>query len=145
MLLAQEDLPISVLRKGAFVRLSEEERIFWQLLFMTLFTKISSEDELTNISQNLVNSIETGKSENPAASTGKAKIVSLTENVDMTEFDDDFFAAQDKIKNSRGMSAEKLEECKNLLNGIIYFLDSYFLKTNEFPFSVGIEICKKRA
>ena len=145
MLLAQEDLPISVLRKGAFVRLSEEERIFWQLLFMTLFTKISSEDELTNISQNLVNSIETGKSENPAASTGKAKIVSLTENVDMTEFDDDFFAAQDKIKNSRGMSAEKLEECKNLLNGIIYFLDSYFLKTNDFPFSVGIEICKKRA
>ena len=45
----------------------------------------------------------------------------LTENVDMAEFDDDFFAAQDKIKNSRGMSVEKLEECKNLRNGLIYF------------------------
>lgn len=145
MLLAQDDLPLSVLRKGTFIRLSDEERIFWQLLFMTLFTKIPSDDELTNLSQTLVNSIATGISENPSASSGKSKVVSLTENVDMAEFDDDFFAAQDKIKNSRGMSVEKLEECKNLRNGLIYFLDLYFLKTNDFPFSAGIEICKKRA
>lgn len=146
-LLAQEDLPLSVLRKGNFIRLSDEERIFWQLLFMTFFTKIPSDDELTNIAQNLVSSIETGISDNPAASnsSGKSKLVSLTENVDMTEFDDDFFAAQDKIRNSRGMSPEKLEECKNLRNGMIYFLDLYFIKTNDFPFSTGIEICKKRA
>jgi nucleolar MIF4G domain-containing protein 1 len=146
-LVAQEDLPLSVLRKGNFIRLSDEERIFWQLLFMTLFTKVPSDDELTNITQNLVSSIETGISDNPTASTKNksSKIVSLTENIDMAEFDDDFFAAQDKILNTRGMSPDKLEECKNLRNGMIYFLDLYFIKTNDFPFSNGIEICKKRA
>lgn len=146
-LLAQEDLSLSVLRKGNFIRLSDEERIFWQLLLMTFFTKIPSDDELISITQNLVSSIETRISENPSASSssGKSKVVSLTENVDMTEFDDDFFAAQDKIRNTRGMSPEKLEECKNLRNGLIYVLDLHFIKTNDFPFSTGIEICKKRA
>lgn len=147
MLLAQEDLPLSILRKGNFIRLREEERIFWQLLFMTLFTRIPSDDELTNMTQTLVSSIETGIADNPttSASTGKSKVVSLTENVDMAEFDDEFFAAQDKLKNSRGMSPEKLEECKNLRNGMSYLLDVYFIKANDFPFTGGIEISKKRA
>lgn len=145
-LLAQEDLPLSILRKGNFIRLSEEEIIFWQLLFMTLFTKIPSDDELSNITQNLVISIETGIPNTSTTNNKSSKIVSLTENVDMTEFDDEFFAAQDKILNTRGgMSQEKLEECKNLRNGMIYFLDLYFIKTNDFPFTSGIEICKKRS
>lgn len=149
MLLAQEDLPLSILRKGNFIRLKDEERIFWQLLFMTLFTRIPSDDELTNITQTFVNSIATGITDNPSSSSSsgnvKSKVISLTENVDMAEFDDDFFAAQDKIKNSRGMSPEKLEECKNLRNGMSYLLDVYFIKSNDFPFTSGIEISKKRA
>lgn len=147
ILLAQGDLPLSILRKGNFIRLSEEERIFWQLLFMTLFTRIPSDENLTNLIQSFTSSIETGISENSSSRTGsgKVKVVSLTENVDMTEFDDDFFAAQDKIQNNRGMSPEKLEECKNLRNGLIYFLDLYFIKAEKFPFSNGIDICRKRA
>ena len=96
-LLAQEYLPLSILRKGNLIRLSDEEIIFWQLLFMTFFMKIPSDEELASITQNLVISIETGISDNPATFTSKSsKLISLTENVDMTEFDDDFFAAQDK-------------------------------------------------
>lgn len=148
MLLAQGDLALAVLRKGSFIRLKDEERIFWQLLFMTFFTRVPSDDELDSITQNLVCSIETGIVDNPtvSSSSGKSKsVMSLTENVDMAEFDDDFFAAQENIRNTRGMSPEKLEECKNLRNGIIYLLDLYFVKSNDFPFTVGVEICKKRA
>lgn len=148
-LLAQEDLPFSVLRKGNFIRLSEEEKIFWQLLFMTIFTRIPSDDELTEMAQNFVTSIETGMSDASSSLTGSKstkKIVSLTENVDMAEFDDDFFAAQDKLKSGcGGMSPEKLEECKALRDGLIYFLETGFIKSKDFPFTVGIETCIKRA
>ena len=143
-LLSQSDLPISILRKGNFIRLKDQELIFWQLLLMTFFTKVSSEEEFKNIIQIFKSSIETGKSAEQQSS-GRSKILSLTENVDMAEFDDDFFAAQDKIDSKNGMSSEKFEECKNLRNGLIYFLEAHFIKTEDFPFEAGIEICKKRS
>ena len=111
---------------------------------MTFFTKVSSEEEFKNIIQIFKSSIETGKSAEQQSS-GRSKILSLTENVDMAEFDDDFFAAQDKIDSKNGMSSEKFEECKNLRNGLIYFLEAHFIKTEDFPFEAGIEICKKRS
>lgn len=147
-LLAQQELPLSILRKGNFIRLKEEERIFWQLLFMTLFTRISNDDELDTITQIFVESISTGMADNPTASSSSSKgkvVVSMTENFDMAEFDDEFFAAQDKIETARGMSLEKLEEFKALRDGLIYFLEVYFVKTNDFPFTSGVDVCKKRA
>lgn len=147
MLMAHGQLGLAILRKCSFIRLSDEEKIFWQLLFMTLFTNIPSDDHLTTFVQSLLDSILTGASTtsttNPKA---QAKVVSLTKNLDMAEFDDDFFAAQEKIQNSRGMSPEKLEECKNLKTGLVHFLDLYFIKTSDFPFNDSfVSISKKKA
>lgn len=152
MLIGQQCLPLAVLRKATFVRLGDREQIFWQLLFMTVFTRVFSDDELASIGQTLTDAIETGVATSADSSTkpdkdDRKRVRMLTKNLDMTEFDDDFFASRGNgaVAGPRTMSPEKLEECKSLQSGLILFLDTHFVKCSEFPFADGVDLCRRRA
>jgi len=152
-LVAAGSFPLASLRKANFIRMSDEEQAFWQLLFMTAFTlqpPASAQENMAGLATALVEIVEQNyesKAISPASSSVRKPRL-LTENFNMNEFDDDFFAAQSKITNGQSSSVgmDKLEECKALRSGLIYFLDTYFINATELPFADSlIEPCRYQA
>ena len=151
-LLGTGSVPLATLRKANFIRMSEEEQAFWQILFMAAFTRqppATTVEVMSNLAAAFVQSVEQNReARSNSGDSGVKKPRLLTKNFDMNEFDDEFFAAQSKITDGQSgtMSLEKLEECKGLRSGLLYFLDTFFITASDFPFAEDlIEPCRYQA
>lgn len=157
-LIGQGVLPLSVLRKANWIRLSAVEQAFWQLLLKALLDEATATTCTTNDSENdqlerLVSGLlSILQQRNDSSTAGKheqqqqRKVTLLTANTNLSAFEDDFFNTPSTASGQhQPVSQEKWQECRSLRDGLVYFLDLFCVKMSSdgLPFGEGVEAFKE--